>query len=384
MATQTDVQRLIQGLTPSSSGDGNPNTAYNNSPATTGGGAGVPLVDAYGNWFTPAISPAANYTRSPLNLPTSTPIRFPHLPQLQGGGGGGTTGPTPTIPPVVTPPGGGGGGGTVTGPHTGGPLNPSTNAGGTGNGAGGYNTNWYSGPYVPPNLNNGGTGSSTGSIGGMDNFQWQELIDKGLDVIGIPGNFFLSGTNQWDVSNMLASTLSTMTGLPINTIATAIGKYGAANGWSLNNPFVDHYLDNTRNDYASKYGGLGPTVPGLTPGIAGVDFPFADLNGVPEVDLGYATVPNYGNWKPGQGGGAIVGGGTTGPRPIGGLLNFTGGQGGYNNGVGAGTGFGASNYVNDQPFGSVAAGFGIGATSSGSAGSYALADAQKAAKINKI
>jgi hypothetical protein len=49
-------------------------------------------------------------------------------------------------------------------------------------------------------------------------------------------------------------------------------------------------------------------------------------------------------------------------RPIGGNLGF--GSGHFNNGVGAGTGYGAANYGNDA-FGSVAAGFGVGAGNSG-------------------
>lgn len=62
-------------------------------------------------------------------------------------------------------------------------------------------------------------------------------------------------------------------------------------------------------------------------------------------------------------------------RPIGGQLNFGGGRGGYNNGVGAGTGFGASSFTNDG-FGDVAAGFGVGSANSGFANRATGADAR--------
>lgn len=67
-------------------------------------------------------------------------------------------------------------------------------------------------------------------------------------------------------------------------------------------------------------------------------------------------------------------------RPIGGALNFAGGH--FNNGTGAGTGYGASSYANDG-WGQTALGFGVG-TGFGSGGNFALADAQKAAAINRV
>jgi hypothetical protein len=51
-------------------------------------------------------------------------------------------------------------------------------------------------------------------------------------------------------------------------------------------------------------------------------------------------------------------------RPIGGGLSFGGGQQGYNNGAGAGTGFGAFNVMNDS-WGEAARGFGVGGMSGG-------------------
>lgn len=74
-------------------------------------------------------------------------------------------------------------------------------------------------------------------------------------------------------------------------------------------------------------------------------------------------------------------------RPIGGTLNYGGiGPGGgihYNNGVGAGTGYGAGTIMNDG-WGDAARGFGIGATSAGSGGNFALMDAMSQNKRNRV
>lgn len=69
------------------------------------------------------------------------------------------------------------------------------------------------------------------------------------------------------------------------------------------------------------------------------------------------------------------------PRAIGGTLNFSGGAGGYNNGVGAGTGFGASNIQNDS-WGQAAAGFGIGATNGSD--SISRDDAMRQNMMNRV
>ena len=70
-------------------------------------------------------------------------------------------------------------------------------------------------------------------------------------------------------------------------------------------------------------------------------------------------------------------------RPIGGPLNFSGGRGGYNNGVGAGTGFGAFNIINDR-WGEAAGGFGVGVGGASSPSSYAVSDAQRSARLNRV
>lgn len=54
-----------------------------------------------------------------------------------------------------------------------------------------------------------------------------------------------------------------------------------------------------------------------------------------------------------------------GNRPIGGNLSYGGGRAGYNNGAGAGTGFGGASFANDS-WGDVASSFGVGSSSMGS------------------
>ena len=67
MATQTDVQQLIQSLVPSGVNNGNPNTIYNAPPA----------MDAAGNWFASALPTAASIRELRLAgvpLPQSSPL----------------------------------------------------------------------------------------------------------------------------------------------------------------------------------------------------------------------------------------------------------------------------------------------------------------------
>lgn len=66
-------------------------------------------------------------------------------------------------------------------------------------------------------------------------------------------------------------------------------------------------------------------------------------------------------------------------RPIGGQLNYGGGT--VNNGVGAGTGYGAGSIQNDS-WGNTALGFGLG-TGYGSSGGFALNDALAQQRTNR-
>lgn len=91
MPTQQELQQQIQGWVPNSGmGGGNPNTAYNNSPATIQQGGVVPTTDAFGNWVLPTVTPAASITPQgvPVRSTTITPAQFPALniqPQQLGG-----------------------------------------------------------------------------------------------------------------------------------------------------------------------------------------------------------------------------------------------------------------------------------------------------------
>lgn len=213
MADQRDVQQLIQGLTPSGVNNGNPNTAYNNSP--------IPVMDAFGNWSRPQVSPAASisFNRAASSLPASTPLNLPRLPSgilgstpVPGGGVVPPAGPVdplnPWTPPTQV------GGGTATPPSA---VSPPASLGGQ---SGNQTLPGNNLGNVPPlgsfqgNLNTGGTGGGSSSSGfglwdispalaqqlginqggGMD---WQQF----LDVVSEPfarGDFWNAQTNTWN------------------------------------------------------------------------------------------------------------------------------------------------------------------------------------------
>lgn len=217
MATQTDVQQLIQGLTPTAVNNGNPNTAYNNSARTVINpndyvarisGAPIPQMDAQGNWLMGQISQSPTVDFSPRDLTALLPRTqinmpvMPRLPMLGGGGGGGGTAPvvTPptTQPPVVSPP-----------VDTGGNTPPSTGGGGnTGSvslGGGGGNTTLPGNNLnnLPP-LGSFQGGLNTGGNGAVTELpDWQQILDMAGDAFGLPGNWYLQNTGQWDISNIL-------------------------------------------------------------------------------------------------------------------------------------------------------------------------------------
>lgn len=236
MASQSDIQSLVQQLTgvhtagqqsvPSGVNNGNPNTIFNVTNPSR-----VPTVwdFAYTNPMDPR--PIWNGITTTITPPT-TVITDPNSGGGGGGGGGGTGGPLPN----------GGSGGGVGNTNL-------TNIGNT------INANRIndalSRASAVQGLRYNGTTFTNQDGSGLSMPQWQQLIDMGLDVLGIGGNWFLSGSGNWDASNILASLLGSITGLPVNSIMTMIGKYGAQRGWSENNPFVDHYMDNVQNEIDS-------------------------------------------------------------------------------------------------------------------------------------
>ena len=314
MANQSNLQQLLQNLAgthtaaqanvPSSVNNGNPNTIYNlpqNPPPATAQPWLAPVPPQPINWQG-MIQPTNKY-----QLPTLPPF----VPNTNNGGG--WTG-IPTTPPVTTPPdpskggpdthipGGETGGGTGTGgnlpPSGGGPNGGNHNENGNGNGTGneGRGQDWmdFGGDRTfGDNLRNsfsGNTGNSNGTgsspinggqllnmdqngniltngssfLGhlldgiqqklGMDSsggMSWQQAID-----LVVPGNAYLSGSQKWDLSNVLASLAGSFTGLPINQMMNQFGKYLAQNqdSWIakllpewLKNVFVDHARDNAQN-----------------------------------------------------------------------------------------------------------------------------------------
>lgn len=251
----TNVQEYIQNLVPTQSNNGNPNTAYNNSP--------IPVMDAFGNWATPAVSPAATAT--------ATFRRSTTAPWLNvGGGGTGLNLPVfPILPPLTstpfTP--------SVPSNGTGGGINPWTPPTQVGGGAGAPGTSGgggSTGPSIMDQLSQGGI--SGVPISGLPNvaqpnygapskpIDWLQVLDAVSEPF-FPGNVWLSGTNEFDVSNTLES-LAEQLGIP----ATQLLNFGTTltggidqilnkdpSTWSgPEAALADRYLDNARNQLANQ------------------------------------------------------------------------------------------------------------------------------------
>lgn len=270
MATQTDVQQLIQSLVPSSVNNGNPNTIYNASP--------LPATSPAGEWYIPDVNPAATLQALNLSLGTWVP------PAGTGGGirpngvinfGGITTNPNwvPSTNPNNNPnfnPGGGGGGGT------GGTQTPGGTAGGGGGGApvsNGTNigipplsthNNGYFGSITPGGGFTGSFGGNGGASGlwgvspalarqlGMNadgSISWQQILDMVTEPF-ISGNYWNSQTNSWN-QNALGEFLGqAVLGLPgVSSLMDAIARSRIAGGADETNSWiVRNYMENVQND----------------------------------------------------------------------------------------------------------------------------------------
>lgn len=264
MPTQTDVQQLIQGLTPSSVNAGNPNTVYN-SPATVANSAPqprnpawaqnmppIPQSTAYGQWMLPSQWQAPATTQ--IQLPTWN-INWTPLPGTgSGSGGGGTTPPTTGVGQPPNVPGNTGGGGEPTG---GGltPENPSPdggsypqgifdefvkNTGGAGNPDYQQNASWFQ--------------STVDRLGGARNedgsWDWRQIVDMVSEPL-VGANVWLSGSEKWDASNAIAGVIQSLTGIPVGNIMNALGQWQATQDDPVDSPLekmlADHWEDNGNN-----------------------------------------------------------------------------------------------------------------------------------------
>lgn len=142
-------------------------------------------------------------------------------------------------------------------------------------------------------------------------------------------------------------------------------------------------------------------------GIQGTFLDQGFPSGASGQDMGYATLPNYGGYNPQVNVGApqtVTTGGyaptmptveaqapwqglgtSTGNTFSGGMLGSWAGpqQRQYGQAAGSFTPYGAGVIQNDS-WGEAARGFGVGAGAGGSAGGYALADARRAAALNRV
>lgn len=262
MAEQRDVQQLIQSLTPSGVNNGNPNTAYNNPS--------IPMMDAFGNWSTPRVNPAAtvSFNRAAPALPASTPLNLPRLPSgilgsspVQGGGvttpstGGtitpwtppvqaGTGGNTPAVPTPPTTGGGVGGGYTQDDlanvlNQIGGQFGGSYGGGGFGGETAGSSASgrglWDSSPWLAQRL----------GVNPEGGFDWQQI----LDVISEPfirGDFWNAQTNTWNPGTATAA-LGRAAGIPLSgVLGSLIGNPDAAKNTAIGN-----LIESMANDRAA-------------------------------------------------------------------------------------------------------------------------------------
>lgn len=285
---QSEIQSLIQSLAgthsagqsnlPGAVNNGNPNTVYNTAPGYT-----PPVSDAFDTWrlSQPALptrdtssivgDPIAHANKFFQQSGTQLPAPVTRAPWTPPTGAGGATAPLPVFgnwngnvgggglstPPVIGTPGTGvigtpsinlpeppvqvGGGGVA-------PPAPTPVSGSIGSDL--YNS-LFRDPLqqgVSPIM--GGAQSSTG--GG--NLSWQQLLDMVSEPF-LPGDMYLSGTNQWDLSNIGEALLSSLSGLPVeSSLDLLTGMYAGkdADGYyqNLENApqyLQDRYLDNLNN-----------------------------------------------------------------------------------------------------------------------------------------
>ena len=285
MATQSEIQSLLQSLTglqsniqgasPFTANNGNPNTVYNLSapnvqqfnPAT----GNLPAMgDARGNWAVPAggtiggIDPAllallqqlASVNRTQVNA-TIPPLTLkPVVPGAPGQAG--NPQPPPQNPdlsntqqqilndlmgtgpiPDVGGGGGMGGGNSGLGLSNGVGNFGSTGGANTGNSSGGFYDNatgmWGSNPATANKLGFNRDGS-------MD---WKQIAD-----LFLPGNLYNSQTKEWNQGNILGSIANQLLGISgIGGLINKIGEHQTndSNPNNDNSWFVKQFLGNVQN-----------------------------------------------------------------------------------------------------------------------------------------
>lgn len=228
--TQTDIQQMIQGLTPTAVNNGNPNTAYNFAP---------PTQDAQGNWFGGGVGPAASITA--LNLTPRTPWTPPEntgvpggnlldlLPSIPEGGIPTAPGWSPTPQPSPAPQPGGPVTGGGKGPQgQGGKDRPATGIGG-GN-AGGATGN-------PPRYEGLGPGSNPpGTISGVDVRAWANQFNQaGLPVNNSTGQVNASQMKEGDWGKFFSNVANSPAFGNIADFFIPGNAYDRDTGWDVSN-----------------------------------------------------------------------------------------------------------------------------------------------------
>lgn len=202
----------------------------------------------------------------------------------------------------------------------------------------------------------------------------------------IPGNAYNSTTSRWNPATTKTGIAGVIAdqfvpgGSNIVGIAANSGLFGSDFATQLRNEGIYNTMADQYGDFRaglkSQYldpavdvgGGYNPQVSVGGPQAVSIGS-YAPQHGMPTMPPVESQAP----WNPlGTQTGNVFNGGALGSwangstpqgRQIGGNLSFGGGS--YNNGVGAGTGFGAANYANDA-WGDVASSFGVGGMAGGS------------------
>jgi hypothetical protein len=215
----------------------------------------------------------------------------------------------------------------------------------------------------------------------MPNRFWGRVADA-----FIPGNAYNNTTGRWNPNTAKVGLASMAAGLMGPPGADQFVQKGASSGWFGSGLADGLRNENIYNNLADQYGqtksSLADYLHSQKVDVGGYH---ASVGQMTPISIGsYApTMPQVNAQAPWSGLGTSTGN-TFNGGSLGQWANAGGGgapQGlHYSNGVGAGTGYGASSYANDK-WGDMAMGFGVGATSG--TGGFALSDAIRANRRNK-
>lgn len=266
------TQSLAQNNVPVLANNGNPFTIYNQTPAQ--GGYLPPVSNAFDQWRINPAPPDPVFTGggSGFQFPTFT------LPPL--GGGGGWVSPvlppilppappmSDPLPPVQVPDGGGSGQGGAGGNSGVQPLGQSGNGllggGGIMPPIGGTQFTTSGTPVFGSGTGGGSlfgglTNNLSYALGGGNQYlrdnstgvrDWRQLVDAGLNAVGIGGDFYDPTTGQWDVGRIATSLGQVFTGIPFNALLNSLANASLRTGGD--SKWIPNFVENLAKRYAAS------------------------------------------------------------------------------------------------------------------------------------